>query len=191
MWTEVSVERVPPSRWLNGGGQTRELVAWPIGLPEWTLRVSIADIAQDGPFSAFHGIRRWFAILEGGGVRLADSVNLTVGDPLYEFDGALAPACSLLDGQPVRDFNVMFRENPEHTVKVIDAKSEPAWTASLKTKWIGLFTVDQGAIVVNSTGTKELGRMSLIWSDSLEPSTTLTAQFFGSGAAYWIILEAN
>ena len=32
---------------------------------DWTLRISVADIDADGPFSPFPGITRWFAVLDG------------------------------------------------------------------------------------------------------------------------------
>jgi environmental stress-induced protein Ves len=34
------------------------------------LRISVAEITRDGPFSAFAGVQRWFAVLEGAGVML-------------------------------------------------------------------------------------------------------------------------
>ncbi|MEO8526020.1 MAG: HutD family protein [Caldimonas sp.] len=43
--------------WRNGGGVTRELLAWP-GVGDWCVRVSIADIEADGPFSTFSGVQR-------------------------------------------------------------------------------------------------------------------------------------
>ena len=55
-----------PVPWKNGGGVTRELLRLPAGSgDDWTLRISVADIAADGPFSPFPGITRWFAVLTG------------------------------------------------------------------------------------------------------------------------------
>mgnify|MGYP003694612933 CR=1 FL=1 len=34
------------------------------------MRVSVADVATDGPFSTFAGVDRWFAVLDGAGVVL-------------------------------------------------------------------------------------------------------------------------
>lgn len=57
----------PAMPWRNGGGQTRELLTWPAGSApdQWQLRISRADIDYDGPFSAFPGVQRWFAVLKG------------------------------------------------------------------------------------------------------------------------------
>ncbi len=108
----VNLDQVAPVPWRNGGGVTRELWAWPSANPsanDWQVRISVADIAQDGPFSAFPGVDRWFAVLEGAGVDLAFAHRVcTLGPdnaPL-PFDGAAAPGCRLLAG-PTRDLNLM------------------------------------------------------------------------------------
>ncbi len=115
---------VAPQPWRNGGGRTRELLAWPAGAG-WRLRLSLADIDADGPFSAFPGVQRWFAVVAGAGVELAlpdrDAAPsshrrrsdasprrlTTASEPLC-FDGAEAPECCLLEG-PTRDLNLMLR----------------------------------------------------------------------------------
>lgn len=112
MIAEVRAADVPPQPWRNGGGRTRELLAWPPG-PGWRIRISLADIDADGPFSAFAGVRRWFAVIEGAGVVLSfsgdDARRLTTADEPLGFDGAAAPGCRLVDG-PTRDLNLMLRD---------------------------------------------------------------------------------
>ena len=66
----VRVVDTAPQAWRNGGGSTRELLAWPAGA-DWRVRVSVAEIGADGPFSAFDGVERWFAVLSGAGVVLS------------------------------------------------------------------------------------------------------------------------
>jgi hypothetical protein len=106
----IRAAEVAPQAWRNGGGSTRELLAWPAG-PDWKLRLSLADVAADGPFSAFPGVQRWFAVIEGAGVVLTlaeGERRLTPrGEPLC-FDGAEAPGCRLIEG-PTRDLNLMLR----------------------------------------------------------------------------------
>ena len=107
---KVRASDCAPAPWRNGGGRTRELLAWPAG-PDWRLRISLADIDTDGPFSAFAGVTRWFAVIEGAGVVLsfADGERrLVVGSEPLPFDGAEAPGCRLVDG-PTRDLNLMLR----------------------------------------------------------------------------------
>lgn len=57
-WSRVSAEDVQPQAWKNKGGMTRELLAWPHA-HDWVLRVSVARVERDGPFSAFPGVHRW------------------------------------------------------------------------------------------------------------------------------------
>jgi hypothetical protein len=110
----VHLENVAPQPWRNGGGQTRELLIWPdggTGGGDWSLRISLADIRSDGPFSAFPGITRWFTVVHGRGVVLrfgAHTVTLGAGADPVRFDGAAAPGCTLIDG-PTRDLNLMLR----------------------------------------------------------------------------------
>ncbi len=96
--------------WRNGGGRTRELLAWP-NAKDWRVRVSVAEIEQDGPFSAFPGVERAFAVLSGSGVVL----GLLTGDrriacdgEAASFPGEAAPFCRLIDG-PTQDLNLMVR----------------------------------------------------------------------------------
>lgn len=105
----VRLQDVASQPWKNGGGVTRELLAWP-SADDWAIRVSVADIECDGVFSAFRGIDRYFAVLDGNGVRLDGVADVRIGDKPVHFDGALAPHCRLIDG-PTRDLNVMIRRN--------------------------------------------------------------------------------
>lgn len=106
----VRAADVPAVPWKNGGGVTRDLLCWPAA-NDWRLRISLADVATDGPFSDYPGIQRWFAVVEGGGVELTFGQRrqmIRVGDAPLMFDGADAPGCRLLNG-PTRDLNVMLR----------------------------------------------------------------------------------
>lgn len=135
----VHLAEVPPQPWRNGGGVTRELLAWSPHGPaaEWALRVSVADIDRDGPFSAFPGIDRHFAVLEGEGVVLGEPGAerlLTVSTAPWSFDGESAPACRLRHG-PTRDLNLMVRRagGRGHLVPItgrgLALAPGPAWRA--------------------------------------------------------------
>ncbi len=107
---QVCTSDVTPVPWRNGGGLTRELLAWP-SPQDWRCRLSVADIASDGPFSAFPGVARHFVVLEGDGVVLdfaGRQIEQRPGDAPLVFDGAAAPGCRRLGG-PVRDLNLMSR----------------------------------------------------------------------------------
>lgn len=110
-WNQVRLDQVVPAPWRNGGGLTRELAAWPPG-DEWNWRMSVAEVARDGPFSRFDGVQRCFAVLGGAGVRLdigGRRHELSANSEPLCFDGALATFCELLHG-PTQDFNLMARQ---------------------------------------------------------------------------------
>lgn len=107
----IALADVPATPWRNGGGTTRELLAWP-GTEDWRVRISVAEVAADGPFSAYPGVTRWFAVLAGAGVQLQVDQTVqtltTQSEPLC-FDGALPVGCRLVDGA-TQDFNLMLRD---------------------------------------------------------------------------------
>lgn len=109
-WQTVYLDRVAATPWRNGGGVTRELLVWP-SATDWTVRLSVADVERDGPFSAYPGVQRWFAVLSGQGVRLrlpGQTRELDAASDPFQFDGAVPVDCELLGG-PTRDFNLMVR----------------------------------------------------------------------------------
>jgi len=108
----VRVADAVPTPWKNGGGTTRELLAWPVA-DDWIVRISVADINASGPFSLYEGVDRWFAVLLGGDVSLASAGSspqrLGVSrTELHAFSGDVATECTAL-GAVTRDFNIMLR----------------------------------------------------------------------------------
>lgn len=97
-----------PARWANGGGVTRQVAA--SGSPEWDWRISIAEVAQAGRFSALPGIDRVITIIDGDLILLeVDGVE----HPLeryrpYRFSGDSSTSATLPTGD-VMDLNVMTR----------------------------------------------------------------------------------
>ena len=97
--------------WRNGGGVTYEVAASPpdADLAEFDWRISIADVAASGPFSAFPDVDRTITLIEG------DWMALTLGgdrhrfgrrEP-FRFDGGSETVCEVPG--PSRDLNVMTR----------------------------------------------------------------------------------
>jgi environmental stress-induced protein Ves len=108
--TPADYRRMP---WRNGGGETLEIATAPpaadIGSFAW--RVSVADIAHDGPFSKFAGVDRTLVLLSGNGMRLSGAggpLDLHVPFEPVVFAGEADLQCTLTDG-PTRDFNLMVR----------------------------------------------------------------------------------
>jgi hypothetical protein len=100
--------------WKNGGGVTREIAAYPhgAGFDTFVWRVSLADVAQAGPFSSFAGIDRMLVLLSGAGMLLDEAQGRThaLEQPydIARFAGEAAIDARLVDGA-TRDFNLMIR----------------------------------------------------------------------------------
>ncbi len=97
--------------WKNGGGVTREVAVQPpgAGFDSFDWRLSMADIAQDGPFSLLPGVDRVLILMQGAGLVL-DGVSpaaMAPGDRA-DFPGEAAVTGRLTAG-PVRDLNLMLR----------------------------------------------------------------------------------
>jgi len=110
-YRKIAAAQLVVAPWKNGGGVTTEIAA---GAPrsddqQWSWRVSVAEVGATGPFSAFHGIDRTIAVVEGSGMDLrfddGRMVPLELNRPV-DFDGGDAVTGILRDGR-IRDFNVM------------------------------------------------------------------------------------
>jgi environmental stress-induced protein Ves len=103
-------------RWKNGAGWTREIHAHQAPAPAhgWDWRLSIAEIEQDAPFSAFPGVDRELVLLSGNGLRLSfDDGALHELQPPHDrlrFAGEREVFGELVDG-PTQDFNLMWRRD--------------------------------------------------------------------------------
>nr|WP_260690958.1 HutD family protein [Rhizobium laguerreae] len=112
--------------WKNGKGETVEIAVFPPGasINDFDWRISMATVAEDGPFSIFRGIDRTLAILDGNGMVLdvAGSTPVlltTTTDPL-SFPADIPVAARLEDGV-ITDLNVMTRRDGlAHTLIRVD-----------------------------------------------------------------------
>lgn len=100
-------------RWRNGAGWTREIWREPPS-GDFDLRFSIAEIADDAPFSSFPGCDRELVLLSGHGMRLAfedgETVILHPPHGRHRFVGE-RPLKGLLVNGPTTDFNAIWRRD--------------------------------------------------------------------------------
>ena len=161
------------------------MLVWPPAGPAapWQLRISRADIERDGPFSAFPGVQRWFAVLEGAGValQLESEQVLHAGDTPLCFDGAAAPGCRLLDG-PTQDLNLMVRGGKGLMQSVMPGQP---WGASLAA--CGLYTCHAGQWT-DGTQTLHLDAHTLLWHPCPRSASWQFVADDGTQAlrAYWL-----
>ena len=165
-WKLVPLEAQPAQPWRNGGGITRELLAWPT-VADWRIRLSVADVRTSGPFSRFEGIERWFAVLEGEGVVLRSALgthHLTAGSEPFRFDGALPIECSLAQG-PTRDFNLMALPGRSRMERVHGARQVHGAAGAV----LALYTHAAGARFRDGSESLELPPYHLAWTLTAAP----------------------
>lgn len=180
----VSLSQVRPEPWRNGGGRTQTLLTWPQA-QSWQLRVSVARIDRDGPFSAFPGVQRHFVVLAGTGVELAWPARRVALSPRSEplaFDGADAPDCRLLDGA-TDDLNLMAPASAGRA-HLDRLAAGHAWRPAAR--WCGLYT-HEAALLEVAGSEWPLPAGTLAWSDATdEPAWTLHAAHPGHAFALWL-----
>ncbi len=183
---------VPAQRWRNGGGVTRELLAWPSS-EHWVLRLSVADIEQDGPFSSFPGVDRWFAVLSGHGVRLGTERRfVTATDGPFRFEGESAPSCELVEG-PTRDLNLMVKRGAGDAW-MTRAKRTVEWPRTARlivmkdTKFLcGLFTLHGCELRTSDFTSFALEPMTVAWQViDVEPSPWHVLSSHDDGAGNFV-----
>jgi environmental stress-induced protein Ves len=190
----VELSNATPEPWRNGGGVTRELLAWPPGSgADWLVRVSVADIDRDGPFSPFPGIQRCFAVLEGTGVVLDFSgigQPMTSASAALSFDGAAAPDCRLING-PTRDLNLMGRHSAGETTMW---EALPGDALPVVGRWRGIYAASAARLAAEDGRTLALPAHSLAWCDEAGSGTGIWRLAVGPASAlraWWLKLDAH
>ena len=108
MFRILTADEYQTSPWKNGGGVTHEIARRAVG-DRWHWRLSIADVASDGPFSRFDGLSRILTVIAGDGVDLHSSdgtMHARWGQPVH-FLGDLPVTSHLVNGS-IRDLNVIY-----------------------------------------------------------------------------------
>ena len=163
----IRFDSLPATPWKNGGGLTRQLLIQPAAanLDTFTLRVSIADVDSDGPFSDFSGIDRTLGLLSGHGLSLHEDeqtvATLRPGGELLAFDGGRRISSTRLNGK-VQDFNVMTRRgHASHRARYLQVKEPTELASSGPT----LLLLADGAALLASDGhdTQQLAYRDALW----------------------------
>jgi len=177
----IHAGQTAPTRWKNGGGITRALLSLP-GDDDWHLRITLADVEQDGPFSPYPGVRRWIAIVEGQGVQLDFDDRrhmLSPGDEPLAFDGGAPPHGRLLRGA-TRDLNLMSRGGSASMHRALPGTP---WRASQRS--CGLFALQGGAWSCLDGRRVQLAAHALLWLDEA-PSQAMASD----GEGLWLEFSA-
>jgi environmental stress-induced protein Ves len=116
-----SLSRCPITFWKNGKGTTQELLK--TGGDPFDLRISVASITSDGPFSLYPEHNRALVLLEGSLQLFSARTNFILNnlDP-YFFSGEEDIFSKLL-GAEVKDFNVFYKKDRNIEIKVLKMDS--------------------------------------------------------------------
>lgn len=186
-------------RWRNGQGWTREIAAGRMPIDgaaidgrDWDWRLSIAEVEQDGPFSAFSGCDRVLVLLSGQGMRLefadAAPVELLPPHARVAFAGEQDVHCALLDGATT-DFNVIVQRDrcavqvlhrPLVGSMVFFAEPGVLWAIHLMAGRAALKTIDAAVHM-------DAGDTALI--DNVDGATPLRSMLDGGGDALLVRIE--
>lgn len=186
-FSQQNYTRMP---WKNGGGTTFEIHRYPETGPDWLWRFSVAQIEQDGPFSAFPGCERALVLLVGEGMHLDfDGQQSSVLPPhgQIRFAGEQAPGCHLIDG-PTDDFNAIWKRDACDIQVERRAMSGSLWCiAEAGVSWFVYFLSGTGRIK-GDPDSPEINAGDAIW---LQPQTGQSRLVLEAhGEALWIKIQA-
>ena len=176
--------------WKNGGGVTHEIFRFPEGSDAWLWRISVADVAADGPFSAFPGCLRSLTLLSGEGMRLDfpdRSINLLPPYGSVQFSGEETLSAHLLDG-PTTDFNAIWRAGSVSVTVERRAMLGALWfMPEPGTSWF-LYVLSGHGAVKSDPDRPEFTAGDAIWLQPQAGETRLILEAFGE--ALWIKIVA-
>lgn len=171
--------------WKNGGGVTHEIFRFPEGSEHWVWRMSVAEVAADGPFSAFPGCARSLTLLGGAGMRLDftdRSVELLPPHGNAFFSGEEALFAHLLDG-PTTDFNAIWRTDSVSITVERRAMHGALWCiAEPGVSWFVYFLSGRG-MVKSDPAHPEIAAGDALWLQPEAGEPRLIVEAFGE--ALW------
>lgn len=134
--------------WTNGAGSTTVILREPDD-KNWRVRISVATVDREGPFSELPATRRVLVPLDAPmTLRFPDGHELRGPRmSVLRFDGAPAPTGLLPDG-PTRDFNLMLRGDAQGELMprtLVDSMFLPAGPGL---RWV--VYLDRGSATIRS-----------------------------------------
>ena len=96
--------------WANGRGTSYEIASDRDDAGNWSWRLAMAPVNEDGPFSRIECVNRFLAVVEGNGMLLSVDRKKLQCLPMQviRFRGDAITEATLTDG-PIMDINLMVR----------------------------------------------------------------------------------
>lgn len=112
--------------WANGRGTSYEIASDRNDAGEWTWRLAMAPVNEDGAFSRIECVNRFLAVVEGAGMLLSVDRKKLQCKPMQvvRFRGDAITDATLTDG-PITDINLMIRRKEADGEMVIVSEAGP------------------------------------------------------------------
>ena len=96
--------------WANGRGTSFEIASDRDDVGNWSWRLAMAPVNEDGPFSRIECVNRFLAVVQGNGMLLTVDRKKLQCLPMQvvRFRGDAITEAALTDG-PITDINLMIR----------------------------------------------------------------------------------
>ena len=165
--------------WRNGSGVTLEIAREPAADSEFLWRLSLATVADSGPFSSYPGYRRSVTLIAGNGFRLnrggqEPAILDTVGATAL-FSGGASTGCTLLNGRST-DLSLMVRE-PGTIISVTRIQDAAARVVPLPSGTLNaVFCLGEGTLVTLSGSAGPSSRASTEAKLAVHDTALLGAQ---------------
>jgi uncharacterized protein len=174
--------------WKNGGGLTREVAVHPPAsdFDTFSWRISLAEIGQGGPFSAFPGVERLMAVLAGQlefSLAGAAPLALAADSAPVRFAGETG-ASAAPRGGAVSDLNVMTRrgecraELTRHSLQRTLLVPLPARTTVILTLGPVLLHAEGGTTALAPLDAAQLEGVDRCELIGVTPGTVYVAEIF-------------
>ena len=136
--------------WANGGGTSYEIASDRNELGEWTWRLAMAPVNEDGAFSRIECVNRFLAVVEGAGMLLSVDRKKLQCKPMQvvRFRGDAITDATLTDG-PITDINLMIRRKEADGEMVIVSEAGPLDGANIVVAVGGSAQVQCGELTVD------------------------------------------
>ncbi|MCI1000208.1 MULTISPECIES: HutD/Ves family protein [Ochrobactrum] len=179
--------------WKNGGGVTVEIAIHPQGasVDDFDWRVSMASVANDGPFSLFPGIDRSLSVLEGDGIVLdveGHKSTLTRESEPFAF-AADSQSSAQLIGSVITDLNVMTRRGryTHHVRRITGNEAATTLETGATGETLLIFCAEGEFALQTDTGLTHLGSHDAVVLDGLAASAI---EIKGKGDLFLITIIA-
>lgn len=146
--------------WRNGKGMTLEIARDPAAGDHFTWRLSLADIAQNGPFSAYPGYRRALVLVHGDDLRLKfrghGEHRLSPARRGTRFEGDWNTECTVAHG-PCTDLSLIVHRGSARSPACIVRAPSILVIASRRTLALSADLYSALFILAGSAGIREVG----------------------------------